>query len=214
MKGSVCLAEIKFGSREDKEKGKKKDEQSAIPLHWRLEKYFKDIPADKMKMFKVFYDELVKFNKKVNLISVKTIPYADVIHFSDSILASRIIFNSHKISAINDLGSGNGFPGLVFGILYPEVTVTLVEKDSRKGEFLKHLIDLLKVKNVVVNRTLVELLPESSMTYAMTRGLGPLGKTMIVSSKLFPQGGVFFHLKGEEWATELAQVPAQVCSFW
>ena len=47
---------------------------------------------------------------------------------------------------IFDIGSGNGFPGLLMAILDPGHEYNLVESDARKCEFLKHCYHRLELK--------------------------------------------------------------------
>lgn len=186
----------------------------SLPVQWRIETWFPDLTADNFKKLKQFHEELLKFNKTVNLISVKTIPHADAIHFADSILASRLINSSNTINEIYDFGSGNGFPAIVYSILYPNTKVHMVELDQRKAEFMKHMISVLGLKNSDVMIRAIESLPEGSIQFAMARGYASITKALLATRKLFPKGGRFFHLKSEEWATEIAQIPTQLCTFW
>lgn len=186
----------------------------AISIQWRIPQWFPDLPENVQAQFKKYHEELIRFNKTVNLIGVKTIPVADALHFADSILAWRIIKKDLKAQEVYDLGSGNGFPGIVMAILAPEIKFHLVDVDQRKSEFLKHVISQIGLKNADVMIRQIETLPERSISAAVSRGYAPLAKAVVATRKLFPKEGAFYHLKGEEWATEISDIPAQVCSFW
>lgn len=185
-----------------------------IEVLWRLESWFPDIPKDKLTLFKKYHDDLQKFGRSINLISVKTAPIADLIHFADSILACRVIKKSAPVARIHDFGSGNGFPGLIYAILYPDTAIICVEKDQRKAEFLKHVASTLNLKNVEVLIRGVESLPPKSVEAAMSRGFANISKAILIARKCFQKGGVYYHLKSEEWATEVASIPTQLCSYW
>lgn len=191
-----------------------KSGSDAITVHWRIEQWFPDLSPAVVEKLKKFHEELLKFNKTVNLISVKTIPMADVIHFADCILACRVIIADIKHKEIFNFGSGNGFPGVVLAILAPQLKVHLVELDQRKAEFLKHLVSTLELKNADVLIRPVEAFPANSVSCAISRGFAPLSKALLMTRKIFPIGGVYYHMKGEEWATEIADIPTQLCSFW
>ena len=184
-------------------------------IYWRLEEWFPDLTKETIQQLKIYHDELIKFNRTVSLISAKTIAMADVIHFADSILACRIISKSHaKMNKIYDFGSGSGFPGLVYAILFPQTQVILVDSDQRKCDFLKHVISSLKLSNATVLNQTIESLPEGSVHFAMARGFASISKAILVSRKIFPKGGIFFHLKSEEWGMEVSEIPTQLCSVW
>jgi len=186
----------------------------AITIHWRIDQWFPDLSPDIKTKLKKYHEELLRFNKTLNLIGVKTIPMADAIHFADSILASRLLEKDLKADEIYNLGASNGFPGVIMALLIPGKKFFLVESDGKKAEFIKHIIGLLGLKNVTVLIRSVEALPPESIKCAVSRGFAPLSKAMLMTRKIFPVGGVYYHLKGEEWATEIADIPTQLCSFW
>jgi 16S rRNA (guanine527-N7)-methyltransferase len=162
-----------------------------------------------------YYDELIKFNKTINLISAGTIRTAATVHFADSVLASRIISKGLiPGKPVYDFGSGNGLPGMIFGIMNPSVQVILVDRDKRKGEFLKHVYSSLKISNVSFTVSDVEALPEKSIFNGICRGFAPLHKALMLTRRPFARTGRLFHLKGDGWASELASVPSQLFSFW
>jgi 16S rRNA (guanine527-N7)-methyltransferase len=191
------------------------DSPEFIFNHWRLDNWYPDLGPAVLKSLKTYYDELVKFNKTLNMVPPKTIPMADVLHFGDGIAASRVIAaNPIKFTEIYDLGSGAGFPGLIFGILYPSIKVNLVESDQKKSEFLKHIIAALKITNVAVMTMKVEDLKEGSVGFAMARGFSTISRTILLMRKTILKGGIIFHIKGEEWGMEVSQIPIQLCSSW
>ena len=77
---------------------------------------------------------LVKWQKAINLVGPATIPDAWNRHFVDSAQMAALLPEHAK--TLYDLGSGAGFPGLVLGILKPDLSVTLIESDQKKSAFL------------------------------------------------------------------------------
>jgi 16S rRNA (guanine527-N7)-methyltransferase len=191
-----------------------KSGSDAITIYWRIEQWFPDLSSEIKAKLKKFHEELVRSNKSLNLIGIKTLPMADAIHFADSISAARLIEKDLKSDEIYDLGAGNGFPGLIMGLLMPKVKIHLVEIDVKKAEFLKQMIGILELKNVDVLIRAIESLPANSVKCAASRDLAPISKALLMTRKIFTVGGVYYHFKGEEWATEIAGIPTQLCSFW
>ena len=190
-------------------------QQEAPQIYWRVDEWFPDLSPEVKTRLKTYHDELIKFNRTVNLISAKTLFVADALHFADSILASKIIHGADpQMDQIYDFGSGNGFPGIVFAILYPSVKVVLVDTDQRKCEFLKHIAATLNLKNVTVENKNVESLPENSVKFAMCRGFASISKSILVTRKCMVKGGHFYHLKSEEWGIEVGEITSQLCSIW
>lgn len=185
------------------------------PPSWKIPRWFVNLDAQTQKSLKIYWEELIKFNKTVNLISPKTIIAADSVHFGDSIKSSRIVYeNNNNIEEISDLGSGNGFPGLVFAMMYPGVKVNLMDVDQRKCEFLKHVAAKTGTKNVVVQVTNIERLPDDSMETAITRGFASIPKAMMMLRDTVKIGGSIYFLKSEEWSQEVMTLPTQLCSVW
>ena len=183
--------------------------------NWRLKEWFPDLNFETHNLLKKYFIELQKFNKVINLISAKSVLHADALHFADSILASRVVrVNTNKNNYLYDIGSGNGFPGLVYAILYPDQKMILVDSDQRKCEFLKHTAEALFLKNVIVQNIRIERISHGSIEQAICRGFSPLPKTLLILRKIMQNNGVVYHLKSEEWALEVSHIPIQLCSIW
>lgn len=189
--------------------------QESTISHWRVEEWFPDLNQDVTKKLRIFHEELVKSNKLLNLVSIKSLPFADALHFADSILSSRIIVRHNpQIKEIYDYGSGAGFPGLVFAILNPSIQVHLVDMDPKKIEFLNLIISKVGIKNASCIQNQIEALPEGSVQFCMTRGFANISRTCMAARKSVKKGGALFHLKSEEWALEVSEMPSQLCSLW
>lgn len=191
------------------------DVEKPLVIHWRVESWFPDLPSDRLALLKRFHDELLKMNKQHSLVSAKALPHADLVHFADSIFASRFVREkANNNEDMYDLGSGNGFPGLVYAILYPDQKVILLDQDSRKTEVLSQIVKALELQNVSVVCKSAEKLSEGQIKQAICRNFAPLPKSMMMLRKIVPKGCNIFYLKTEEWSLEVSQVPSQLCSVW
>lgn len=191
--------------------------EAAVPetIPWRIQEWFPDIDGKTIASLRAFFDFILDNQKNYNLLSAKTLPFTDALHFADSILASRIIFKAtNSPKEIYDFGTGAGLPGLVFAILYPQVLVHLVESDQKKVEFLRMAIQRLGINNVALHSKAIEALDEGSVQLAFTRNLSSITKTVLSARKCFAKGGSLFHIKGEEWGLEVSEIPTQLCSIW
>jgi 16S rRNA (guanine527-N7)-methyltransferase len=187
----------------------------SAPLQWRLETWFSDLDKSVHASLKKLNDELIKANRTLSLVSPKTIPFADALHFSDSIMAAKIIFSDNpSIDELYDLGSGNGFPGLVSAILFPKVRHVLVEVDEKKCDYLRHCIKTLGLTNVKVHAVNIENLEINSVKYGICRGLANLSKCILMTRRCFAKEGTLYHIKSENWSMEVGEIPTQLCSVW
>lgn len=170
---------------------------------------------EKATMLKTYMAELFKFNRKLNLVSTSSLAKADSVHFMDCVLAWKLVApRLPKGSMVYDLGAGNGLPGLVLAILSPEIKVNLVDRDQRKLEFCKHVGATLGLKNVVFSCVDVDKIPDESVHYAISRGFAPVSKGLLLTRKAMAKDGLFFMMKGEGWAREVAEIPTQIFGFW
>ena len=181
---------------------------------WKIIEYHPGLTPEIVTDLWLYRSELLRFSKAINLVSNKSLADLDTVHFGDSIMGCRIINNAQQHERIFDIGSGNGFPGVVMGILYRELPVSLVESDGRKCEFLKHICSQLKLKNVLVVNESVQALGMGSIGAAMSRGFADIPKALLTVNRVMKRGGVYFHFKGEEWASEVANMPSQLFSIW
>lgn len=77
-----------------------------------------------------------------------------------------------------DIGSGGGFPGIPLAAAFPDIQFILVERMSKRCAFLENCVALLDLKNVTVQNTQAEQLPQEQLDLAVFRAFRPLDKKM------------------------------------
>ncbi|TMU50862.1 16S rRNA (guanine(527)-N(7))-methyltransferase RsmG [Flagellimonas algicola] len=99
------------------------------------------------------------WNKKINVVSRKDIDELYLRHVLHSLGIAKIqTFNPG--SAVLDVGTGGGFPGIPLAILFPEVQFTLVDAIGKKIRVVQEVVDGLQLDNVKALHTRVEDLEE------------------------------------------------------
>ncbi len=200
--------------KQAQERPSKERKPVAVPEN-KLKTWFPDLSPEVQSKLGIYLEELLKFNKAINLISISSVNKVEAVHFADSILAAQLIRPAiHEGKVVFDFGSGNGFPGLIMSSMFPELEFVLVERDVRKTEFLKHIIARANLKNAKTLVVSVEDLPEGSCHNVVTRGFAALHKCMLLARKPMAKDGKLFHMKGDSFASELAGVPSQLFSHW
>ena len=181
---------------------------------WRLDSWFPDLDPTTSALLRLYHSELLKFNGRLNLISRNTERDADEIHFADSILAAKLIHPGLVGKRVFDIGSGNGMPGVVVALLHSDCEVVLIESDGRKCEFLKHIAHVLALKNCSVMNVRLESLRNEQLETVLSRGFATISKSLLATNRFFAKGGRFYHMKGNHWSKEIAELPSQLISYW
>jgi 16S rRNA (guanine527-N7)-methyltransferase len=107
-------------------------------------------------------------------------------------------------SAVADVGSGAGLPGIPLAILRPDLRITLLEPLLRRSTFLTQTVEELPiVDRVEVVRSRAE---DHHQTYdaVVARAVAPLYRLIGWCSALCAPDGVILALKGSSAADELA----------
>lgn len=104
----------------------------------------------------LYLEELKKWNKKINLTSIKEDKEIIIKHFIDSLSFLKGFSVIEGIKII-DVGTGAGFPGIPLKIYSPKIDLTLMESSQKKCVFLHQICRLLELKDVrIVNDRLEE----------------------------------------------------------
>ena len=166
------------------------------------------IPSETLAMFATYERELRSWNKRMNLIAKGDETNIWSRHFLDSLIgwssALSLIPNPFPLNpAVLDIGTGAGFPGLPIKIVWPEVKLTLVESVRKKTLFLKHLLEVLNIKDVSVLCARAESLakdPEHRNHYdfALARAVGSIEELKKLGFPLLKDSGSLIAWRGEE----------------
>jgi 16S rRNA (guanine527-N7)-methyltransferase len=109
--------------------------------------------ARQVKQFELYYQELIAWNKKINLTAITDYSSVQVKHFLDS-LTITLAWSKGEVERpdfnIIDIGTGAGFPGVPLKILLPQPRLVLIEPTTKKIAFLHHIIRKLELENVEV----------------------------------------------------------------
>ncbi|MGO9504049.1 MAG: 16S rRNA (guanine(527)-N(7))-methyltransferase RsmG [Streptosporangiaceae bacterium] len=107
-------------------------------------------------------------------------------------------------SALTDLGSGAGLPGIVLAMLLPEVEVTLLEPMARRVAFLSECIAELELPNARVVRGRAEdMTGQITADVVTARAVAPLERLAGLAAGLARPGGLVLAVKGAGAAEEL-----------
>ena len=112
-----------------------------------LERYYMEIPQEKLEIYRSLYDIYKDLNDKVNLISRKDFEnfYLHHIIHSLSITKFELIKDENNII---DLGTGGGLPGIPLAIYYNRKNFLLVDSIRKKISAVDKIINKINAKNI------------------------------------------------------------------
>ncbi len=102
---------------------------------------------DQASQFAMYYELLTETNKVMNLTAITQFEEVVEKHFLDSVM----IIKHHDFSFIQsliDVGTGAGFPGIPIKILYPQISITLLDSLNKRMIFLQKIVDNLKLSHI------------------------------------------------------------------
>lgn len=121
-------------------------------LESELRKFEIDLPPEQKRTLARYCDELVHWNRKINLTGLTGPDMVRRLVVEPVWIALQL--KPHGV--LVDIGSGNGSPAIPLHVVCNFQTAHLIEARARKAAFLRHVIAALKLPEVVIHRTRFE----------------------------------------------------------
>jgi 16S rRNA (guanine527-N7)-methyltransferase len=116
------------------------------------------------------------------------------VHLADSLVALALE-PVRSAGTILDIGSGAGFPGLPLAVALPDTSVSLLESNRRKCEFLERAAGAAGLENVVVANARAEEF-EGEFDVVTARALAPLAVVAEYAAPLLARDGTLVAWRG------------------
>lgn len=141
----------------------------------------------------LFHQELLAWNKRINLVSRKDEDRLIQRHLLDSLTVFQVV-SFPEGARLLDLGSGGGLPGIPIKIAQPDLKVDLLESTKKKCRFLQQVLKELGLEMVPVISTRAEDLATEEMysnyyDFVTARGVAKPDKVEQLALPLLRPGG-------------------------
>jgi len=155
-----------------------------------------------LEQFHTYYQELVDWNKRVNLTRITDYEEVQIKHFLDSLTVALVweTLTPGTDLRLIDVGTGAGIPGIPLKIVFPDIKLVLLDSVAKKAAFLHHLNHKLGLDNVeiVVGRAeevAHEAAYRESFDIVLSRGVAPLATLVELTLPFCTIGGSFIAQK-------------------
>ena len=160
-----------------------------------------DVSRETFEQLEIYADLLIEWNKRINLVSPKSLGLLWRRHFLDS---AQLFKLGAGAESWVDLGSGGGFPGAVIAIMAGDATkTTLIESDQRKAAFLRNLARETTAFKVISAR--IEEANPQHASVVSARALAPLSLLLSYVSRHLRADGRAILPKGQKAQVEVTE---------
>lgn len=163
------------------------------------------ITASELISFEKYAAELLKWNSKFNLTSIKKYEEIAVKHFIDSLTIAPYLSQDDRLL---DIGSGAGLPIIPLKIIMPNLPMISVDAVAKKIHFQRHIIRILNLQNIEAIHTRIEELHKTErdlFSVITSRAFTRLDRFVDLASPLLAKGGLLIAMKGEKADDEISQ---------
>jgi 16S rRNA (guanine527-N7)-methyltransferase len=106
-----------------------------------------------------------------------------------------------------DIGSGAGFPGLVWKIVRPRMEMTLFERRLKPQVFLERTVIKLGLSGIaVVGEDAAYAAEAGAFDLVASKAAGRLDEMLPLAERLLAPGGAYATLKGCAWEGEMPEL--------
>lgn len=161
-----------------------------------------DVPEAMYPQLKRYCQALWEINQEMNLTRHTTYEKFVTRDLLDTVELSKLIPEGKEVL---DVGSGGGVPGMVLGILRPDLKIALTDSVGKKAVALGEIADAVGVNVEIYKCRAEELLEDFRYDYTVARAVGPLKKMGTWFAEVWPSVGRLLAIKGPKWTEEKAE---------
>ncbi len=164
-----------------------------------------ELAEQQYKACELLLQELLRWNKQINLTAITGRDEMTVKHLIDSLYLVPELKPGERIL---DIGSGAGFPALVLAIARPDCLITSIDAVGKKISFQKHICRQLKLTNFEPLHGRVELLATNragEFSLVASRAFSSLDLFVGLAAPLVSAAGRLISMRGADGEKEAKQ---------
>jgi len=153
-----------------------------------------------IEKFKVFIQQK---NKMFNLTRLDSDEHIYGEYFYESLKPYRNIDLSSK--TVLDIGSGGGVPGILLKLLESSISLTIIEANAKKCNFLKELSSILSIETNILTKRAEDISDDEREKFDIvtSRAVAELKIILEISVPYCKVGGLIIEPKGKNYMVEL-----------
>ena len=158
-----------------------------------------ELPGAKIEQLVQYCELLWSWNEKINLTrhtDFQTFVDRDI---TDTLALARLLDDGERIL---DVGSGGGVPGVVLGIVRPDLKITLSESVGKKARVLEDIVARLGLEIEVRGERAEEILKRAGFDTLTIRAVARLSKLLTWFRPYRSSFGRLLLIKGPAWVEE------------
>jgi 16S rRNA (guanine527-N7)-methyltransferase len=168
--------------------------------------------SDQLDKLIAYLEEMLHWNRKINLTAITEPGEALEKHLIDSLLMLLYVRTGENLI---DLGSGAGLPAIPLAIAGKDLHIVSVDSVGKKINFQKHVIRKLKLRSINPINSRVEVLAQSdefknTFDVVTARAFTSLPDIAMVATSLLKDQGRILAMKGAEGERELAAAEVEL----
>ena len=180
-------------------------------------KYFKTLSTKQIQQLSRLQELYTFWNAQINVISRKDIDNLYINHVLHSLSIAKLVSFKAQ-TAVLDVGTGGGFPGIPLAILFPDADFHLIDSVGKKIKVAQHIAQELELDNVECTQTRAEEL-KNEYDFIVSRAVTSLPVfyhwvKKRISAKSFNsiKNGILY-LKGGNIDEEIKQIPFSAVTY-
>jgi len=168
------------------------------------------LTPEQLSQYETYYQELLAWNKRVNLTAITDCEEVQIKHFLDSLTVTLAWQPINTGSRLIDVGTGAGIPGIPLKIAFPDIRLVLLEAVAKKAAFLRHITQKLGLDNVEIVVGRAEEVAHQAQyrekfDLVLSRAVAPLPTLVELVLPFCAVGGGFIAQKKGDIKSELDQ---------